>query len=465
MTSSAGFCYDRADMKVALVLPNYHSHIITPPLGIGYLSSYLKKSGFDTVVVDAHNRALSQDEVLHLCSDSEVVGISCHSAFILEASALSRKLKEQGHKVVMGGPHPSALPRETLSLSGADFAVVGEGELAFRHIVEACARNAEPAAFPGVITQKTAELSRSSMIENLDELPFPDWKAMDPRFYRKAPHGAVVKRFPVAPLTTTRGCNFGCKFCSSANLWGRRVRFRSPENVVDEIEYLVKDFGVREIHFEDDNITLRRDHMEAIASLIIKRKLRISWAAPNGVRVESVDRELLRLMKKSGCYMLAFGIESGNQAILERIDKKITLDTARAAVTMAHKEGIVTQGFFIFGFPGETPDTMRETVAFAKSIPLDRAQFLLLDILPGSALWDEIAVKGDWKPDWSARSFHESTWTPDTITPKQLKDLRAWAFRSFYFRPRQAYYLLKFIKLSQIGYLIARMKDYAVLPS
>jgi radical SAM superfamily enzyme YgiQ (UPF0313 family) len=452
-------------MKVALVLPDYHSHIITPPLGIGYLSSYLKSFGHETVLIDAHNRALSPDDIVRMCEGAGLVGISCHSAFILEASLLSRKLKENSHTVVMGGPHPSALPEDTLAVSGADYVVVGEGELALRHIVEALSGGGKPSSFPGVATPDNPMPGRAPMIQNLDDLPFPDWKSMDPRRYRKAPHGAVVRNFPVAPVTTTRGCNFGCKFCSSPNFWGRMVRFRSPENVVEEIEYLVRDFGVREIHFEDDNITLRREHMEAIASLIIKRKLRISWAAPNGVRVESVDRELLRLMKKSGCYMLAFGIESGNQEILDGIDKKITLDTARNAVSMARREGIVTQGFFIFGFPGETPDTIRETVAFARSIPLDRAQFLLLDILPGSALWDEITAQGDWKPDWSAMSFHQSTWTPGTITPDELRKLRAWAFKSFYFRPRQAYYLIKYLKISQIGYIISRMKDYAVLPS
>ena len=451
-------------MEIALVLPNHHSHIFAPPLGIGYLSSYLQAHGHSTRLIDAHNLDLSHEEVVRRCAESSLVGISCHSAFILPVAALSRKLKEAGHAVVIGGPHPSALPRETIEMTGADYVVAGEGEQALCHIAEHHEKGEVFPPFQGVIRPGDETLSFAPLFENLDNLPFPDWKAIDPRFYRRGPHGGVIKYFPVAPVTTTRGCCFGCKFCASPALWGRKVRFRSPESVVEEIELLVKDFQVREIHFEDDNITLKREHMEEIARLLIRRKLSIVWACPNGVRVESVDRELLRLMRQSGCYMLAFGIESGNQAILDRIGKQIDLSTAEKAVRMAHREGILTQGCFVFGFPGESLDTIRRTVALARRLPLDRAQFALLDILPGSELWSEIRNQGNWEPDWHYKSFHESPWTPEGLTKEQLKKMRAWAFKSFYLRPKQILYLLGNIKIEQIPYILSRLRDCAVLP-
>lgn len=235
-------------------------------------------------------------------------------------------------------------------------------------------------------------------------------KGMDPRRYRKAPHGGLIKRFPVAPVVSTRGCPFECSFCASPTLWEKRIRFRSPEKIVEEIELLVGRFGVREIHFEDDNLTLRRSHVEKICGLILEKGLDISWAAPNGVRADSLDRDLLELMKKSGCYFLSFGLESGNQSILDRAAKDVSLDTMERVIRETREAGIMTQGFFSFGLPGETEATINETIEFAKSSGLDRAQCLLLDILPGSRLWEEL--KGEYEIDFGRKSYQEVTWCP-----------------------------------------------------
>lgn len=454
-------------MKVALVLPNYSSYTVTPPLGLGYLSSYLKQKGHAVKIIDALNDDLSPEEIVIECKGYDLIGISAFSAFILEAAALSRKLKENGHKVVIGGPHPSVLPMDALERSEADYVVSGEGELTLQHIVEKVERGESPAGFPGVVTSASDKPTKAKSIEDLDSIPFPDWKQIDPRKYKKAPHGALIKQFPLATMVTSRGCNFGCKFCASPSMWGRRVRFRSPENVVDELEYLVKDFGVKEIHFEDDNITLKREHIEKICDLILRRKLRISWALITGIRVESVDMEILRLMKKSGCYYISFGIESGNQDVLDSIDKKTDLATIERAVSMARRAGIMTQGSFIFGLPGESMATAKNTVEFALKIPLDRAVFFHFAVVPGSAFWDEITSKGGWEPQFGAKSFHEVTWIPDAMTAEQLREIRSQAYRRFYFRPRQLYSLLRFMKhfkISQISSIITRLRDYSVLP-
>jgi len=453
-------------MKIALIRPNYETHIITPPLGLGYISSYLKKFGYEVRFIDGLNLRLKNEEIVKRVGDCEVIGIGVLTDYYLEAKDLIKKLKEKGKIIVLGGVHPSVLPKETLEETGADFAVIGEGELTIAELAEKLEKNKSVEKIKSLAFWKKGKIvvnPRRELIENLDELPFPDWKSIDPRTYQKAPHGAIVKNFPVAPITTTRGCPYECEFCVSPNFWRKKIRFRSPENVIEEIKYLVKNFGVKEIHFEDDNFTLKREHAEKICNLILENKIKISWATPNGVRADKVDERLFRLMKKAGCYSIVLGIESGNQKILENIKKHEKLEDIEKAAKAAKKAGLITQGFFIFGLPGETEETIKKTISFAKKIKLDRAHFMLLDMLPGSELWEK--YKHEFKIDYSKRSYQDVTWCPKTIDPKKLKEWQPKAFRSFFFRPKPIFSVLKQVKLSQIKHILSRLKDYRIVKS
>jgi radical SAM superfamily enzyme YgiQ (UPF0313 family) len=230
---------------------------------------------------------------------------------------------------------------------------------------------------------------------------------------------------------------------------------------VDEIEWLVRDFRVREAHFEDDNLTLRAEHAEAICREILRRRLRISWATPNGIRVDAVTPDLLRLMRKAGCYYVAFGIESASPKILENIHKRTDLGKIEQAVRWAKNAGMITQGFFIFGLPGETAETIDETIRFAKRLPLDRGQFLLLDLLPGSALWDDL--HGKTAIDWTARSYQQVKWAPDTVDRETLRRAPGRAFRRFFFRPAQMLGLLRLLRPSQMPFVMQRIRDFGML--
>ena len=448
-------------LKIGLIRPKYDSHLITPPLGLGYISSYLKAKGYETKVIDGLNHGYNLSEIANLCVGFDVVGINCLSAYFSQVVFLSRLLKKKGVKVVVGGAHASALPELTLDQTGADFVVVGEGEAAMAEIAESI----ENGSFGnnkicGTISRRDSNLVKRETIKDLDILPMPDWDQIDPRIYKKAPHGGLVKSFPVAPIISTRGCPFECTFCASPFLWDKRIRFRSPESVVNEIEYLTKRFNVREIHFEDDNLTLKRDHIEKICRLIIEKKIKINWATPNGIRVDSIDEDLLKLMKRSGCYFLAFGIESGNQNILERVKKKTDLAIIERVVKMVKKAGIVTQGFFIFGLPGETEKTILETIKFSVKLPLDKAQFLVLDVLPGSELWKSLGSKR--LVEWDYKSYQEATWIPEGLTQGKLNYMVGCAFRKFFFRPRQIMFTLRYIKPGQIPFVIKRIMDFGV---
>ncbi len=447
-------------MKVALTRPNYSSHLITPPIGLGYLSAYLKKHNHQTKIIDGLNKELTNDQIVEKCRDFDLIGISCMSAFFMEVIDLSKKLKAAGKLVVIGGPHATCLPEKTLEQTEADFIIIGEGEETLKELADAI-ENKTPLNNIKGLYSKFNEYKERPFIKNLDDLPFQDWEQMDPRTYKKAPHGALIKNFPVAPITTSRGCPYGCKFCASPKIWKRSIRFRSPDNVIQEIEYLVKNFGVKEIHFEDDNLTMIRNHIEQICNKIISKKLNISWACPNGIRADKVDLALLKLMKKAGCYYIAFGFESGNQEILNNINKETDLATLKRAAILAEKVGIMTQGFFIFGLPGETKETIQETINFAKTVPLSRAQFLLLDVFPGSELWDELDFEN--KVDWTKDSYHEATWIPETIDPETLNAASSKAFKQFFFRPKQMFSLIKYFKPAQLPFILKRMVDFKII--
>ncbi len=450
-------------MKVVLTRPRYHTHLVTPPLGIGYLSSYLNKKGINCTIIDGLNRDLSNKEIVRLSKDADVVGISVLSYYFIEAVDLSKKLKKAGKIVVIGGPHASTLPLDTLKKTGADYVVIGEGEQVLFKLISQIksGKKKKDIRMDGIISTHYKKAVFAPFIEDLSILPMPDWEQMDPRTYKKAPHGGLVTNFPVAPILTSRGCPYECKFCASPHLWKRKIRYRNPDDVVAEIEYLVNTMGVKEIHFEDDNFTLKRAHAEQVCRNIIKKKIRFAWCTPNGIRADKVDKKLLTLMKSSGCYLVAFGIESGNKQILQNILKHEDLQTIRQAVEMAHKVGLYTQGFFIFGLPGETKETIRETIDLAKSLPLDKAQFLLLDIIPGSALWQEL--KFAKKVNWRIDSFHEIAWLPPTVDRTILASAQSTAFREFFLRPKQLLTFIRFFKLSQLSFVIQRIRDFKIL--
>ncbi len=451
-------------MNVVLTRPNYNTHIISPPIGMGYVSSYLKAHGHQTKIIDGVNLGLSNEAILRQCEqlNAGLVGIYILSAYFLNAVDLIKKLQGKGFKVVLGGAHPTFMPTFTIEKSGADFIIAEEAEKTMLDLVNALERGEPLDKIPGLYTKENPDnYTQRKPTTNLDEFPFPDWEKIDPRKYKKAPHGGFIRNFPYAPISATRGCPYRCTFCASPRFSRRSIRFRSPENVVAEIKYLADNFGIKEIHFEDDNLTLWRDFAMKLCNLIIDEGIKISWACPNGVRADKVDYELLKLMKKSGCYYLAFGIESGNQEILDNVKKDLRLEDVEKAARLAYKVGIMTQGFFIFGLPGETEETIEKTIKFAKSIPLTRAQFLILDVMPGTELWDTLHFED--RVDWTKNSYHEITWTPHTVDPDVLAKSAPRAFREFYMRPRQLFSILRYVRIQQIPFLVKRLKDTGIL--
>jgi radical SAM superfamily enzyme YgiQ (UPF0313 family) len=277
------------------------------------------------------------------------------------------------------------------------------------------------------------------LMADLDDLPYPAWHQIDPRDYHD-----FGKLYPFITLISGRGCESACTFCQLPQaMYGRRYRVMSPGRVVDEIEYDRRLFPyLREVMFEDDTLTLRqhRDRLAAICEEILRRDLKITWSA--NARADVTDLNLLRLMRRSGCRMLVVGFEFGNQQVLNNVRKGLTLDQAREFAACSRQAGIRVHGCFMIGGPGETPVTARQTIEFAKQLPIDTAQFSGLCPYPGTEFYEWARVHGCLAPQEWAQWVDEKgeqraiVNLPD-LSLGEINRLVDVGLREFYLRPSQ----------------------------
>ncbi len=451
-------------MRIVLIRPNYESTVISPHIGMGYLSSYLKMRGIETVILDNLLYKYDYKKLLKKIKDikPDCVGITCLSAFYRETKDLSLELKRNGMKVIIGGVHPTFLPYTTLKETKCDFVICGEGEEALCNLL---LNNFDNKTIKGVY--KMSDLNSeehyetTDLIKNLDSIPFPDWSQIDPKKYPLVPMGTVSKKFPIAPIMTSRGCCGACKFCASPFFYKHKVRFRSPENVIEEIKLLVNEYGVKEIQFIDDNPIVNPDYAKKLYNLMLENNLKIPWSCINGIRADSLTEEMAKLMKNAGCYQVVIGIESANNQILNQIGKNETIQQIDEAINTLHSVGITTRGNFIFGLPGENKSTIEETINFALKSKLDRAFFSILDIIPGCALWQNKNYKCNLS--YSNTSFVKPNWVPDGLTSKNLEQALARAYRKFYLRPSKFAGILQDLKPSQYRHLLHRMAVFGII--
>jgi radical SAM superfamily enzyme YgiQ (UPF0313 family) len=436
-------------MNILLISPKYDATIVAPHLGLGYLSSSLKKKGHKVKILDG-----TREEIKYNPEDWELVGVTAMSNYFPEACKDIEKAKSYGLKTIIGGAHIICDPEQSLIDSQANYAAIGEGE----RTMDQLASGFSPDSVEGLVYWENGKPKRSNpnlkkLIEskkmyttkignqsrdfqiNIDDFGEPDWDSINPASYpKKMPHGMIYKSLPLAPIITTRGCPYSCIYCSAPITAGKRMRYRDPVKVVDGIDMLIKKYGVKEIQIEDDNFTLKRKHVIAVCEEIIKRKIKIDWCLPNGVRIDKLDPEMLRLMKKSGCYQMSLGIESANQRILDLIKKRLNKDLVKNVVNEVKKAGIQAVGFFMVGFPTETKKEIKETIDFASSLNLDRANFTKAVPLPGTELynmWIELYGKNkniDWK------NFTTEQFTADwaACSGKEIARLQTWGFVKFY---------------------------------
>lgn len=410
------------------------------PLGIYYLASYLLRDGESCQVVDAEARRLVHEDVVELLKKSRVrlVGITSTTVAFRNARALAERIRQAlpGVALVIGGPHMTAMPEATMACGAFDYGIVREGEVALSKLVKCVLRGEgsleEIPNLHSVAHGKKFANPPAPPVGELDSLPFPARKLCPEVSVYKPPVGAF-RRLPVVSMITSRGCPYECIFCDN-NTFGRTTRFHSAAYVVAEIKELVRDFGAREIAFLDDTFVLDKKRLYKIFELLAADGLRLSWSCMT--RVNNLDFELLRFMKENGCWQIRIGIESGNPDVLKFIKKGITLEQVRNVAAWCKKLGILASGFFILGHHVDTPETIRQTIDFAASLPLTDVIATINTPIPGTVSYDKAREYGTYdEDDWTSLNYWTPVFVPHGLTREFLLAKQAELYRRFYFRP------------------------------
>lgn len=410
-------------MKVLLVFPSSTIYGedptvpgATPPLGLAYIASYVESHGYQVKILDALSLGidnlvreegktrvgLSEREIFDYISDykPDIVGISAmYTAYSRDAYDVARIAKEVNSEtlVVFGGAHACLNPEMVLRDENVNLVVVGEGEVTFLEIMKTLEEGGDLSKILGTVVKIENDIKRNKprpFIADLDILPFPARHLLSMEVYFKKMHTRYFMRPPHTSMITSRGCLGNCAFCSIHSIWRHRWRGRSAKNIVDEMEFLKKEYEIGEIGFLDDNMATDKKRMIEICDEIIKRKLNIKWTTPNGIGYWRLDKELLQKMKRSGCYRITFGIESGNPATRKFIGKVYPLKQATEMVKYANRIGMWTISTFIIGFPYEDRDSIQDTIDYAIDSDIDFALFYLLTPFPGTRVHDIFKKEG-----------------------------------------------------------------------
>ena len=383
---------------------------ITAPLHFGYLASSIPTK-HEVILIDQLRHGNSDVALLRsiVKARPDILGFSIKSKDVSQTKKMLLQIRPllQHAKIVVGGPQMSLMPCETFKYFDGciDFGFAGESEIGFSKflgVVDEKNADSELENIPNLVWTAHGQIKTNArmILENLDSLPFPRWEIMVPASYPKAPHGAFYNQYPYAPMITSRGCPYACTFCSAGELSGKRMRYRSVDNVFEEIKYLNSHFGVKEIHFEDDNFSVNKKRAIDLSERLLTENLGITWAFPNGLRLGGLDLDTLKLMRKAGCYAVNVGIESGNDERLRKIKKRTTKAQIRENVSRAKKAGLDVGGFFIIGFPGEKLSEMRNTINFALELELDRIGLSYFQPYPGSEDYKTLCEAGNYRFDF-----------------------------------------------------------------
>jgi len=442
-------------MKIALIKPPQETNEIQPPLGLGYLASSIKKFS-DVEIIDSIKDNLDIKGVIKRIKNKkfDIIGFQCYTVDFNTVKILTKHIKEKNPNsiLIIGGPHPTLDPINTLKNINVDYLFLGDSEISFNMFVNFLKnkklKESNLKKIPGFAYHNKNKININPIKypENLDDYD-PSWHLYGLKEYPLAPHGAFCKQSPTAPIIITRGCPFNCTYCGGPKISGRKIRSHSVNFVIKQIEILVKKYGIKEIHIEDDNFTMNKEFVEEFCNKLIKKNFGITWTCPNGVRIDTLDEKLLKLMKKSGLYSLSVGIESGSDNIRKLMKKNLDTKTIKEKIDLIRKCKIDVIGFFIVGYPGESVKDIGKTIDLACKLDLKRAAFSAFKPFPGTDIYNELIKKGEiQKLDYNKFSLDAIAWSPKGISIKKLKNLRRKAFIKFYMRPKIILKMLMEIK-------------------
>lgn len=445
--------------KILLVNPPSEFTALSLPMGLACIAAYLKAkfSGIDISVIDAWGEKLGFEELEKRIARTrpDIIGVYMTSPRYDETRKtceMSRRIHPKS-LIIVGGPHPSAVPVETLQeIPEIDIAAIGEGEITMYELV----KGHTLAEINGIAYRDGSEIRLTKtreFIKNLDELPLPSRELFPMERYKAQP--PFGRKMPWLFMITSRGCPYQCAYCSK-DVFGDSFRALSPKRVCDEIEELISKYQAKEIYFSDDDFTMDMRRAEEICDEIISRGIKISWSC--FTRVNLINEPLLRKMKKAGCWIISYGVESGNQKILDNISKGIKIEQIISAFELTRKTGISTICSFMMGLPGETKETIKDTVNLVKKIKPTFIGCGVLIVYPGSRFF-KFFQQGKYQGKLRTLNrlnqregmpgvFFKGNYTifEDHLTFEELRTAVRKAVREFYFRPQYFWDAVKSIR-------------------
>ncbi len=434
----------------------------SPATGLTYIASVLRKNGFDVSIIDAEASKLDFDKTLAAITNfkPDIIGIACKSLWIVNAHKVASELKKRlpGIPIVAGGNHPTALPKRTLKeFSNFDFLIAGEGEITFLELIKALNNNVPLQQINGLAFSEDNNIRINPprpRIQDLDRLGMPAYDLLPDLATHYNPALTSATKLPAFSIVTSRGCPAQCTFCDRS-VFGNRITSHSPEYTVSLIRELYYKHRIRYILFDDDNLLLNKPHLFKILDLLEKENFKIPFTCQS--RVDTIDEERLKRLKKAGCKIILYGIESGSQKILDMMKKNITVPQIQKAVKLTKKHGILTQGFFILGYPGETEGTVQETIKLIKECPFDEIGVWYFTPLPGSEIYANVKNYGEYTEDWEKmNSIDEILFIPEGLTKNKLKEYMDKIYNAQYLKPSQI--LFSYKKFHTMAHLKAAIK-------
>lgn len=413
--------------------------VIAPPLGIAYMAGVLQENHIDVEILDASAEDMDFKDVEKelLKRKPDLVALTALTPTIGRALETAQVVKETlpDSIVVMGGYHPTFNFIETLEDENVDIVIRGEGEYIMLNLVQALENQSSLHDVKGIVfedknSKEIVVNPEAPLIQDLDELPFPALNLLPMKKYR-----LLDMDTHMTTMITTRGCPMQCSFCSSAAMHGKKIRERSVENIVDEIEYLKTNYDIDTIAFMDDTFTLKKRKVMAICDEILKRNIKIMWGCTS--RVDTLDEKLLKKMKEAGCITIFIGVESADQQQLDNMCKNTTITKIENAFKIAHKLKIRTIASVALGMPGDTKEIMNKTVKFVHKLKPNYAIYSLATPYPGTKFYKEAFEKNLIKiKDWSKYTLITPILETIDCSLNDMRKIQAKAFMKFYLRPQ-----------------------------
>lgn len=430
-------------MKVLLVQPPFIEEEITSlvkyaPMGLIALAAYIRQdNNIDVEIYDANvEEDLTTEKIVEsiLGHNPKVLGLTSMTTNINSALKIARmvKIAEPSITTVIGGIHATISPGEVLSHQTIDFVVMGEGEITFNDFLKNINDQSRYKDIDGLGYKENGQIvlnKRRELIKDLNPLPIPAYDLLKVEKYR-SPYGS---RTPFISVIRSRGCPYRCIFCGVQNMFGHTYRTQSSQRTMEEIDYLVNTFKIKEIGFKDSEFTLNARNVSKLCDLLKDRDYDLIWSC--NARVDCADLILYKKMREAGCRTIAFGAESGDQDILNTLKKDITIQKIEQAVKDCQKAKIKVSVNFMIGNPGDTRDTIEKTIELSKKLNPDYAFFSFTTPFPGTEL-REMAIKNNWliNPDLSAVAYMELIMNATNLSTEELKKYMDKAYRSFYLR-------------------------------